>query len=280
MIMIGVVIFFTMNGCGNQELAIKPVVTVSILPQKYWVEQIAGDRFEIQVMVPPGIDYHTYEPSPKDMKDVSSSLLYFSLGYLDFEKIYLDKLQAANPRMVLVEPPADLTLIRDDHGHGGTDPHYWLSCHEVRKLAVSMLQAINQIDPAHSDVYRQNYDRFLQQMDTLDVFLSQQLSPLRGRAVIIYHPALAYLARDYGFRQVSIEEEGKSPSAWHMKEIVDLARQENITSILIQRQIDWEMAMGVASEIDGQVVVIDPLAYSWMDNLREIARILNHIHQS
>ena len=274
------IILFAMNGCGNQKLVEKPIITVSILPQKYWVEQIAGDRFTIQVMVPPGVDYHSWEPSPKDMKNLSASSLYFSMGTLDFEKTYLSRFRSANPRMVVVGPPGDLNLISDDHGHGGTDPHFWLSCAEVRKTTAPMVQAILQADPAHADIYQQNYARFMLEIDTLETYLSGQLHPLKGRTVIIFHPALAYLARDHGFRQVSIEEEGKNPSARHMKEIVDLARQEQIRTILVQRQIDWEMAAGIADEIGGQVEVFDPLAYSWMDNLREIARILNHIHPS
>ncbi|MDD5507638.1 MAG: zinc ABC transporter substrate-binding protein [Bacteroidales bacterium] len=274
----GVVILFAMNGCWNQILIEKPIVTVSILPQKFWVEQIAGDRFTVQVMVPPGVDYHTWEPSPKDMKNLSASSLYFSMGTLDFERAYLSRFRSANPRMVVVGPPGDLDLISDDHLHGGTDPHFWLSCAEVRKVIAPMVQAIVQADPAHGDTYQQNYARFLREIDTLETYLSGQLRPLKDRTVIIYHPALAYLARDYGFHQVSIEEEGKNPSALHMKEIVDLARQEQISTILVQRQIDQEMAAGIADEIGGQVEVIDPLAYSWMDNLREIARILNRIH--
>jgi zinc transport system substrate-binding protein len=268
------------SGCYEKGQNQKQIVTVSILPQRFWVEQIAGDRFDIQVMVPPGVDYHTYEPTPKDMKDLSASSLYFSLGHLDFEKVYLDRFQSANPQMVLVGPSEDLSLIMGDHGHGGIDPHFWLSCTEVRKTIIPMLQAIIQLDPAHAVIYQQNYARFLREIDTLETFLSRQLQPLKDKTVIIYHPALAYLARDYGFRQVSIEEEGKHPSAYHMKEIVDLARQQHIRTILVQRQIDREMAAGIADEIGGQVEVIDPLAYSWMDNLREIARILNHIHQS
>jgi zinc transport system substrate-binding protein len=267
-------------GCSEKGRAEKQVITVSILPQKFWVEQIAGDRFDVQVMVPPGADSHTYEPSPKDMKNLSVSALYFSMGFLDFERTYLKKFQAGNPRMKIVQSPDDLSLIDDDSGHTGIDPHFWLSVKEVRKITRNMLREIILLDPDHADFYQQNYGRFTLELDTLDSFLSNELSAVRGRTVIIYHPALAYLARDYGFFQVSIEMEGKNPSAYHMKEIVDLARQENINTILIQKQIDREMAEGVAGEIKGEVEVIDPLAYSWMDNLQEIARMLNRIFQS
>lgn len=268
------------NGCSHRENIEKQVITVSILPQKYWVERIAGDRFDVRVMVPPGADSHTYEPSPKDVQQLSESSLYFSLEYIDFEQSYLHKFQSVNPRMNIIGLPEDITLIQDDDGHNGVDPHFWLSVAEVRKIIKSMLQPIIRLDPGHEDLYRENCDRFLQELDTLETFLAQTLASVNGKTVIIYHPTLAYLARDYGFSQAALEEGGKSPSAHHLKEIIDLARQMNIRTIFIQQQFDRSMAQGVAGEIGGQIEVLDPLAYQWVDNLREIARKLNRIFQS
>ena len=64
-----------------------------------------------------------------------------------------------------------------------------------------------------------------------------------------------------------------------MEEIIDLAMEDGIHSILVQRQIDMEMATAMADEIHGRVDVIDPLAYDWITNMREIARTLNRTYQ-
>ncbi|HNS17979.1 MAG TPA: zinc ABC transporter substrate-binding protein [Bacteroidales bacterium] len=277
---LSVIILLALMGCSDWKQPEKSTITVSILPQKYWVERIAGDRFDVRVMVPPGADSHTYEPSPKDVQQLSESSLYFSLEYIDFEQSYLHKFQSVNPRMNIIGLPEDITLIQDDDGHNGVDPHFWLSVAEVRKIIKSMLQPIIRLDPGHEDLYRENCDRFLQELDTLEAFLAQTLASVNGKTVIIYHPILAYLARDYGFSQAALEEGGKSPSAHHMKEIIDLARQMNIRTIFIQQQFDRSMAQGVAGEIGGKIEVLDPLAYQWVDNLREIARKLNRIFQS
>ncbi len=274
---LGVVVLLAQTGCGVRDRPERPTVTVSILPQKYWVERIAGDRFDVQVMVPPGVDSHTYEPAPKDMKKLSESSLYFSLEYIDFERSYLSKIASVHPGMKVIGLPEDITLIEGDAEHGGVDPHFWLSVVEVRKIVAGMLDPIIQLDPGHAGLYRENYERFVQDMDTLEAFLLQALAPGRGQTVIIYHPTLAYLARDYGFLQLSLEEGGKNPSVGHMKEIIDLARQMDIKTILIQQQIDQTMAQGVADEIGGQVEVLDPLAFDWLENMRKIARLLNQI---
>ncbi|MDD5694700.1 MAG: zinc ABC transporter substrate-binding protein, partial [Bacteroidales bacterium] len=186
-----VVICVAAVGCHPREPSEKPTVTVSILPQKYWVERIAGDRFNVRVMVPPGADSHTYEPTPKDMKDLSESALYFSLESIDFERSYLDKFRSVNPRMKVIGLPENIALIENEPDHAGVDPHFWLSVKEVRKIVGSMLEPIIQLDPGHADLYRENHYRFMQDMDTLEAYLNQKLAPGRGRTVIIYHPTLA-----------------------------------------------------------------------------------------
>lgn len=275
-LLMGVVLIF---GCSERSQRATPTITVSILPQKFFVERIAGDRFEVQVMVPPGADSHTYEPSARDVQNLANSAVYFRIGYIDMEQAWMNSFLSVNPRMKVTGLPEEVSLIRPGQGHTGIDPHVWLSPAEVRKIAAGMLQAFIELDPEHAINYQANYGQFMKELDTLDRELAMALSPLKGKTVIVYHPALAYLARDYGFHQVAIEEEGKPPSARHIREVINLAEKENIRTILIQHQMDADMARSIANEINGQVSVIDPLAYDWMANMREIARLLNNTSQ-
>ena len=76
-------------------------VFVSILPQKYFVEKIGGDSVEVAVMVQPGASPATYEPKPKQMVALAKSDIYFAIG-VPFEKTWLPKIVAANPKMHIV----------------------------------------------------------------------------------------------------------------------------------------------------------------------------------
>jgi len=95
-----------------------------------------------------------------------------------------------------------------------------------------------------------------------------------SRSFIIYHPALSYLARDYGLKQYSIEFEGKNPSPSQMKALIDRARKEGINVVFVQQGFDTKNATVIANEIGGKVYVINPLAYEWDKELIRIAHIL------
>jgi zinc transport system substrate-binding protein len=275
--------FLLIIGCVEKGKDARPVVTVSILPQKYWVERIAGDHFDILVMVPPGADSHTYEPTPQDIQKLTGSVAYFRIGYIDFEQTWMNRFEAINPDMEVVNIPEDLELIEEKGhkaGHQGTDPHVWLSVHTVSKILQHMADEFVRLDPARKEYYEANLRSFIAELDTLDRILSSDLESLRQDTMLIYHPALAYLARDYGFVQISIEEDGKPPSPAHMREIVDIARRNDIYWIVVQKQTDPDFAKGITQETGGEVVTIDPYAYNWLDNMKELSRILNQIHKS
>lgn len=92
--------------------------------------------------------------------------------------------------------------------------------------------------------------------------------------VMIYHPALAYMGRDYGFEQVSFEDEGKSPSPARMKELIDLARDNGIKIIFIQAEYDVRNAESLSRETGARLVVINPMNSNWPEAVIEVARAI------
>jgi len=262
-------------------------VTVSVLPQEYFVKRIVGDDYTIDVMIPPGQSEATYEPTPREMKAVGDSILYFRIGHLAFEEAWIDKIASLNQQMKIVDTSAGVPLITGadpatgeprgnvgDHDHSGIDPHIWLSPAAVKVQAKHILDAFMEVekDAARRAVYEKNFREFMRDIDALHTEIETLLKPVTGKKFMVYHPAWAYFARDYGLVQFSIEIEGKSPSAATMKQIVDTARQENIRVIFVQQQFDAANARAVADEIAGKVVAVDPLAPDWLDNMRKTAR--------
>ena len=83
----------------KQPLTTKPVVFVSILPQQYFVQRIAGDRYHIEVMIPPGMGHSDYDPTPQQMKELANAKLFFRIGYIVFEDAWMKTIAANNPRI-------------------------------------------------------------------------------------------------------------------------------------------------------------------------------------
>lgn len=279
------VVFFV--GC-NQEKAAgdRALLSASILPQKYFIEQIAGEGYVVNIMVPPGASPASYEPSPQQIARLEESVAYFRVGHIGFEYSWMDKISAANPEMVLFNLSEGIELIRGDdlihadHGHQeGVDPHIWMSPRRVKIIAENIFRAMVEIDPDRKEYFRENYLRFMEDLDSLDRSITRILQDFQGRSFIIFHPALTYLAEDYGIEQVPIEWEGKEPSPGYLMELIDHAKKENTKVVFVQEQFDMDNARAVADELDGTIVRINPLDEDWKSSMGKIVNALVHSFQ-
>ena len=162
----------------------------------------------------------------------------------------------------------------EDHGHahGGPDPHYWMSPSAAFIMARDVHDFLVGLNPASSEKYDSNLYAINREISEVDSLVRVALGPGPHPTVMIYHPALAYMGRDYGFEQVSFEDEGKSPSPARMKQLIDLARENEIKIIFIQAEYDVRNAESLSRETGARLVVINPMNSDWPEAVMEIAR--------
>jgi zinc transport system substrate-binding protein len=261
-------------------------VFVSILPQKYFVEQLAGDHVAVAVMVAPGANPATYEPKPRQMAALAAAKAYFAVG-VPFEAVWLPRIQAANPRMRVVDTAAGIDkrpMAAHAHEGGGDhdhhhdarpqevlDPHVWLSPPLVKIQARAIRDALVALDPIHQADYDAGLARFGEQIDGLDHELRETFAGRAGMGFMVFHPAWGYFADAYGLEQIPIEIEGKDPKPAQLQELIETARSRDIRVIFVQPQFSGQSAAAVAAAIGGAVLPADPLAPDWADNLRRQA---------
>lgn len=294
------------SGTKNRDAGRPRTLTVTIEPQRYFLDQIVGDAFTINTLVPPGTSPETYEPAPSVMVEMGKSDIYFMVGNLGFENAWSKRLAENNPHVAIIDCSHGIKLMEgqdhshdhhdqiephdhghaDDHhyegshshehihSHSGIDPHVWSSPQTVKVFSRNMLEAVVRLDPDKEEVFQAGYDRFLLKIERTDSLIRDLLRDVPSRSFIIYHPALSYFANDYDLHQLSIEFEGKSPSPSQIKELVDIARKEKINTVFIERSFDTKNAEVLAKEIGAEVYEIDPLKYEWDEELLRIASIL------
>ena len=304
----------------------KTGVFVSIVPQKYFVQQIGKDLVDVQVMVEPGASPATYEPKPKQMADLSTSKIYFAIG-VPFENVWLKEIAASSPQMKVVHTDHGIEKLEmaahhhhddeeghhedehhegehhddahddekkehhdeaahddekeehhdevaheeDHHEHEGLDPHIWLSPPLVKMQAQTILEALQEADPANKSSYEANFNEFIGRIDQLDSDLKKTFAGKSGMQFMVFHPSWGYLAQAYGLKQVPIEVEGKDPKPAQLKELIEHATENGIKVVFVQPQFSTKSAELIAREIGGQVVFADPLAEDWAANLQEVA---------
>ena len=354
------------------------VVTVTIPPFAWFVEQIGGDDFTVNVLLPPGADHHIWEPLPVQISSLSASEAFIMNGQLGFEYAWTDRFMQVNPDMKVLDLSRHIELIgaeglrleshgsdgsgsdgirsgssgsegnrsdgvrygssgsggpaeghgagehageghndeaegygdegahageghngharndggpkehalRDagkdhiraagDHGHShaGPDPHYWMSPSAAYIIARDVHDFLVGLNPASSEKYDSNLSAVNRKISEVDSLARVALGSDPHPMVMIYHPALAYMGRDYGFEQVSFEDEGKSPSPARMKELIDLARDNGIKIIFIQAEYDVRNAESLSRETGARLVVINPMNSNWPEAVIEVARAI------
>lgn len=260
------------------------MVSVSILPQKYLVEKIAGDYLQVNVMIPPGMNPATCDLSTEQLKKLYDSDLCFTIGYLPFELTHLYPVLESRKDIGVINHSEGIQMIsgscshhHEGHEHGGVDPHIWLSPVYAQKMATTIFQVLSERYPDQKETFKSNYEALTEEINGVAQKAKQVLENKQQEVFLIYHPALTYFAAEYGLEQISIEDEGKEPNPAHLKKIIDLAREKNIHLILIQNQFDVNNAKAIAKEIDGEIIPIDPLAENWTEEMNRLIEVFgNH----
>jgi len=264
-------------------------VFVSVLPQKYFLEQIGGERVSVKVMVLPGANPALYEPKPKQMKDLSDADIYFSIG-APFERVWMQKFASANKKMKIASMDSVVPKIamekhihhdeETEHGEhadesGIKDPHVWLDPVYVIKMSELVLDELVSADPEGADYYKNRKENFIRETELLHAELSQILSKSRGKAFMVFHPSWGYFAKRYGLRQIPVELEGKAPKPSDIKEFVELVKELGLDTIFIQPQFSSKAAELIAFETGARVAVMDPLSQQWRQSLLQAARLIS-----
>jgi len=249
----------TPEGTGKVE------VTVSIVPQQYFVERIGGQHVDVNVMVLPGSSPATYEPKPEQLRALSQADAYVSIG-VPFENAWLERIASANPDMLMVDTTQGIQRV-------GDDPHIWLSPKLVKVQAQTIYDALAYLDPSHTETYRANLNGFLADIDALDAEIRTTLAGVKSRKYMVFHPSWGYFARDYALEMIPIEIGGQEPSAAELAALITEAKESEIRVIFAQPEFSTRDAETIAREIGGEVLLISPLALDWLDNLRKAAYV-------
>lgn len=246
----------------------KLVVYTTIYPLYDFTKKIGGDRVEVIQIMPVGVDPHHFEPSAKMLARLSQAplIIYNGAGmepWLEKAKATLEK-----NKVLLVDTSVNIDLLTlededSDHEHHrhGVDPHIWLSPRNAILQGQAIRDALMKVDPDNSPYYEENYARFVKELQKLDREYQTTLSPLRRKEIIVAHEALGYLARDYGLVQIPLRgfSAEAEPTPARLREIVRLAKAQNITHVFFETMMDPKVSQIIAEEIGAQILEINTL---------------------
>jgi len=267
-----------------EEDAQKMQVTVSILPQKWFVDRIAGDLVITQNLVGSGDNPHTYEPTPGQMALLEKSDLYFTIG-IEFEEAWMPKLSNSNRSMKVIPSDTGVQRIVSEHSHAdedgdehaesehaeeGTDPHIWYSPKRMAIMAENIGRELIKFDPQNKAVYEANLEKLLAEINQLESETASKLGSVQRKHFVILHPTLGYLAADYGLVQIAVESEGQEPGPEAMAHLIETAKNNGVKAIFYQKGNSIKIVESIAGQIGAsQLTEIDSMPEDWPKGLMQ-----------
>ncbi|MDK2921534.1 MAG: zinc transport system substrate-binding protein [Desulfonauticus sp.] len=262
----------------------KVVVFTSILPQSYFLEKLGGDFWEVQTMLPEGADPHTYEPKPADLRKLSKAQVYFSWN-LPFEQVWLKRFQGLNPDLKIVncaqgikylqfQKTSEFLLAEQEPREEGhfLDPHIWLSPANCLQVVKNIYEFCLTNWPEQKERFQANYLALEKEIKEVDAQIRKLLAPCKKKVFLVFHPSWGYFANTYGFKQVSVEVEGREPTPRELMHMLDTINQFKLKSIFIQPQFNPREVQFLVQKAKLQLEVVDPLAKDWKANLLKMAQ--------
>ncbi len=264
----------------------KQIITVSISPQKYFVERIGGKYLDVEVMVKQGQNPATYEPTPIQISKLGNTSAFFSIG-VPFENAFLNKISSNIPNLNLVDTSVGITKRNiSEHTHKedselenhsiteNPDPHIWMSPVLVQNQASIILKALIKLKPEYTSYFTENYNKFISDLKEINLELKNILSDYKCSTMFVYHPSFGYFADLYGLKQLAIEEAGKEPSPRILEKIIKSIIADNVKIIFVQPEFQSSSINVITKATGAAVISVNPLSYNYLENLRYIATTL------
>ncbi len=253
----------TVTNTNNTGDTLKIIASITTVGD--FVRQIGGNKVDVTIMVPPGYEPHTYEPTTSQMVNVSNAAVYVKVGSgIEFETAWMDDILDLNPYMTVIDCAPGIDIINED-------PHIWNSPLNVQQMALNIYNGLIEIDPQNADYYMANYESYIEELEELHNYITGLFEEYQNRTYLIYHPAFSYFASEYNMIQLSVEEEGKETTAQKIQDCIDAAIANNLNYVYASPYETSAYAQTIADEIEGSVLYLDPLPSIYIANMRSVA---------
>lgn len=258
-------------------------LTVSIEPQRYLLERIVGDRWQVGTLLEKGSDPENFDPTTGQLRAVSESEAYFTVGTIPFEQSIARRVGEVK----VVDTSVGIGRLEGTHlhchddGDGGrhhhaeaTDPHIWSSLPNARQMAANMLEAMIEIDPAGAEYYTANYAKLDSALAATHDSIATVLKGSCGREFLIWHPSLSYFARDYDLHQIALGADNRELTPQTLKDNIDRARGAGTIVMFTQPDYDHSRSDEVARQAGASTVEVNLLDYDFPAELMSVAKAI------
>ena len=298
--------------CGgrNARNVYEKQIVVTIPPLQGLVKEIVGEDYEVACLLPAGASPETYSPTARQVSMLADAQFVFTVGTLSFEQELVGRLENQRDKVVVTAEgiellagcghshnvaeeahehecehgeEADHEAVAEhgehahSHHHHSVDPHAWLAPRELQVIVDNIAREIVTQNP-DSTKYRANYEQLKAKLERRTEAYREVLISA-PRAFLFYHPALGYFAKEYGLEQISLENEGKSPTPASLAEVVDRVEREGLKTMFYQQEYPLDVVKPIAEILGVNLVQINPLSGDIIGELDNIVTRLTNSNE-
>lgn len=255
-------------GCGNASnskakmVQGKVNVVTSFYPLYEFTRNIGGEYVNAINLVPAGVEPHDWSPKSRDIKNMTQAqiFVYQGAGFEGWVEDFLGSL-SADSTLKVVEASKGADLIKTTENNEEFDPHAWLSPLNAVKMANNIKIALIEADPAHKDVFEQNYTKYAAKLTDLDTRYKKEIAGTSKKEIAVSHHAFAYLCRDYGLTQMSIMglSPDAEPTAQDLKKMNEFLKEHGLKYIFFEELVSDKLAKTLAKDANVDTMVLNPI---------------------
>lgn len=256
-----------LSGCGAEEATItedtsdRLKVVTTLFPQYDFVSEIGQDKVDVTLLLPPGVEAHSYEPTPQDIVNIEKSAMFVYTGEA-MEPWAHKVVEASNDQLVVVDASVNVPLMEDgdeDHHHGN-DPHIWLDPVLAQIMVDNIVDGLVEVDPENKAFYLSNGRAYQEKLEQLNKHFEDELMRLSDRSIVVGgHFAFGYLAHRYDIEVESVYEgfsPDAEPSPQKIAALIDLMKAANTKVIYHEELVDPKVARVIAAETGAELVML------------------------
>ena len=265
-------------------------IVTTLYPLEDFTKKIGGDLVEVENVIPPGADAHTFEPSTKDMVNIAEAdaFIYSGVGFESFAETAQESLKDedvtfinAGEGLELSEGHAEDEHAHEEaeheeehahdeeaaheeehsHDHGDTDPHVWLDPILSIQLAENIKNALTELHPEGKETFEENFESLKTQLNELDQSFSEVISHASKKEILVSHAAYGYWESRYGIEQISVLglSPTQEPSQKELQTIIETAQKHDIKYIIFETNVTSNVTDIVQSEIKAEALTLNNL---------------------
>lgn len=278
---LGFILLTLCVACGKppKPASTTPIVLVSIEPYRFLVEQIGLDAIDVQSIVPPNTNPHTFEPTSRQTAQLAQGSVWFQIGE-PFENKISSFLKQKKPNLVIWDLREGIDLIEEsgsschhcskDH----LDRHIWLSPKLAALQSAKIEKILSAQWPEKEPFFKKNLKKLEAQLFDLDKKIASRLKPLKNQTLLVSHPAFGYFCQEYGLKQLSVEHEGKDPRPRHLEKVMNQARTSGLKTALTLPQYNNKGTLLIAEKLHLKTQMINPYSSDYMSTMNQLSEMI------